>query len=199
MLDHRALEFEAAPRHRRPEGPRPPKIVVPLPGIDRASGVPGGSKREGQRDPGRKIPSTTSPVHLEIATMPFELRWRVRKANGPSPWRVRSLAALAASLAVRWRMTAAEFVTLTPGDVWDLRMPKIAEMWFRSWLALRAPAGPHGDLQSWLAYGTSNGTHQAISGAVSRTLYKSGAPPWRLGHLLRANRWPEASVPPALD
>lgn len=189
--------LDVVPREvrRSPEGDRvPPRIPAP-------SRKPGGRHRAGQRSAGRNPPNPKTPVDPRVILRVLERKWHT-PSGWPNMYRVRSLAALAVALAVPPGTSSIELCAMRPSDVARLKMPEAGWRWVRQWFRHRAlfVDGIQGELTSWLAIPpVSNGRPKQIGWALTQSLSRAGAPPWRFSALLRTrwvtSRHPDSTAP----
>ncbi len=113
------------------------------------------------------------------------------RGKRPSWSRIRTLAALAAALAVPCGWSLARFARLQPHEVEAFMasrgVPPFAKRRVREWLDLREVLEPCAE--SWLASHCSRGLPHHLGFAVTRLLARRGTPPWRLRDLLDGPRW----------
>ena len=123
--------------------------------------------------------------------------YRVLRNRGKRPsWsRVRTLAALAAALAVPSGWSLARFARLQPHEVEAFMaargVPPFAKRRVREWLDLREVLEP--STESWLSSHCSQGLPHHLGYQMTRLLVRRGAPPWRIRDLLDGPRWSEGS------
>lgn len=148
---------------------------------------PGGRHRAGQRSGDRKIAVPTVSVDPALVLGVFQRRWR-GKHRWTSPWRLRSLAAIAVALSAPHGTTVSAMTRLLPAEVLRLDMPRLPRVWVVRWAAFRRRVlGVGSDREPWLTYTGSRGTPRQVGWSATCTLARAGLPGWRLRQLLRSS------------
>jgi hypothetical protein len=161
------------------------QVVAALPATSRK---PGGRHRAGQRAPGRCPPNPGIPVVREVVLGVLRRTW-MTPAGQPNVYRVRSLAALAAALAVPKGTTTTELCRMLPRDVRRLEVPKEGRRWLKRWFQIRAHWLDfiRDEATAWLALPPmSRGMPRMIGWGMTQTLHRAGAPAWRSRQLFAA-------------